>query len=491
MKKNQLFKLSEISKDISHGNFFVEIDLEEFTGEYRNIAYNVNLLKNLILSQTFEMQVASSQFSSTSSQMGVISKKQNDASEYLKKQTAVMSEMNIKNLNQVKTASQKTIEAEKYMNMITTNSDQLITDSHATNKSIHESLNDIFNIVHAVGDIDKSTQETTRFIEKLQRSSAKIIEILNTIEKFSKQTNLLALNAAIEAARAGEMGKSFAVVADEVRKLAEESGKSVAEVSQMIGDISFHVNNVTIKNEDNKKNVQLAVTHSQQVESGLNEIKNTYLHLQNSIENIVRITQDSRSYLHEVNDTIEEAYKSSQEIAQIFEVLNEAVQEQYHINIQSKGMEISLKDAANNLIIINSKLNINLLKQEEENINNKVHNIKDTLKEFIKRKELTHHLDILLLKESLDKLLEGNQYIEAIWVNAQDGTFIYSNPPAGIDNAKVRTWFQESVKGTEYISETYISAISKRPCVTVSLPINQQDSVIGVVGADIRITLEL
>lgn len=491
MKNHQLVKLSTISTEISQGNYTIEIDLNQFTGEYHLVASSMLLLKDLILSQAFEMQVASSQFTSTSNQMGVISKKQSIATENLRKQTSILNDINTNNLNSVNFASQKSIEAAKHMDTVSQKSNQLIQDSHTTKMSLDDSLKDILNIVLAINDIERSTEETAQYIKMLQDSSLHIVEILNAIQNFSKQTNLLALNAAIEAARAGDAGRGFAVVADEIRKLAEESGKSVTKISQMIGEISQNVNNVTDKNEANKENVQLAVGHSKQVEDSLTGIKNTYDHLQNSIEDIVNVTTQSQIYLQEVDNSMLEAYESTQQISQNFEILYEGVQEQYGLTIQSKGMEVSLKDAANNLIMITRKLNIDLLKQQEENINNKISHIQKMLFDLIDNNEFSTGIELDILKKKLDSLLDENQYLGAIWVNDIDGNFIYSNPPAGIENGKIRNWFAESVKGINYVSETYISAISKRPCVTVSLPIMDTEKIVGVIGADVRINLEL
>ncbi|KMY49883.1 globin-coupled sensor protein [Peribacillus loiseleuriae] len=77
-------------------------------------------------------------------------------------------------------------------------------------------------------------------MEHLTNTSLKINGVVTMVTQIADQTNLLALNAAIEAARAGENGKGFAVVAGEVRKLAENTKKSVSEVSLLISGIQSY-----------------------------------------------------------------------------------------------------------------------------------------------------------------------------------------------------------------------------------------------------------
>jgi methyl-accepting chemotaxis protein len=83
------------------------------------------------------------------------------------------------------------------------------------------------------GEAEIGMNNTINSIAKIEESSKKIYQKVQTINSIAFQTKILALNAAIEAARAGSHGKGFAVVAAEVQKLSEISENSSKEINHL------------------------------------------------------------------------------------------------------------------------------------------------------------------------------------------------------------------------------------------------------------------
>lgn len=124
-------------------------------------------------------------------------------------------------------------------------SSQIATTNSRNLEFARESLNELGQVIKDIDLVSGKMQDYSVTVGRLETTSEKIREILDTVQAFAAQTNMLALNAAIEAARAGEHGRGFAVVADEVRSLAGKVRGAADQIDELIGAMGTAVTQTT------------------------------------------------------------------------------------------------------------------------------------------------------------------------------------------------------------------------------------------------------
>ena len=145
-----------------------------------------------------------------------------------------------------------------------------VTDSaHALSQ---EGLGVMQEAMASVRKLDDEAGSALHEMEKLESKVGDIGFVLEVIDKVAEQTNLLALNAAIEAARAGESGRGFAVVADEVRNLASRTHDSIAEIGDIVRQITEQVNVTSEVMSSNRRYANDVLGKVEKVGSALTEI---------------------------------------------------------------------------------------------------------------------------------------------------------------------------------------------------------------------------
>jgi methyl-accepting chemotaxis protein/ligand-binding sensor domain-containing protein len=96
--------------------------------------------------------------------------------------------------------------------------------------------------LRGIEQVDLSVRETSKIVEELSASAARINDIVTFIDEMASHVNVLGLNAMIEASQAGGgSNRGFMVVAKEIRNLARETSKFTVEMSDFIHGIRKNI----------------------------------------------------------------------------------------------------------------------------------------------------------------------------------------------------------------------------------------------------------
>lgn len=170
-----------------------------------------------------------------------------------------------------------------------------------TQQAIAQGQKDMTERLEGMKELRETVSMTGGQIERLERSTQQIAQVVNLIRQFAAQTHLLALKASIEAARAGEGGRGFAVIAEEVRTLAAQSAEATASIEALVVSIQGEARDVT----------ETLLKERQQLE------------------------QEDKSFT-KANDHWQQAQQASQQLAPLLQAIAELSQQQAQFLAQLK-----------------------------------------------------------------------------------------------------------------------------------------------------------
>lgn len=484
----KLALIRDFTTEIAKGNYSYNLETNKTGGILQQIIQAVSELKNKLLKYIFEMQVAASQVSAVSQELALTLDENNAFSQQLYAEADEIRNVTTNSFGEVNNAVNEIQDIVALLENINGISDEMKVINEQSKQNVDDSLKEILDVVDAINDIQESTNETVEYMNRLGAAVEQVTYILQTVENIAKQTHMLSLNASIESARAGEYGKGFTVVAEEIRKLSEGSKSSVDEISNLVGSISLEMDHLKNRVNNDLVNVNKSVACSKNVENSLNRIQMSFDKMQDMMHNIIKVSQEEYALAGNINDKVTLINGVLTNVASGIDVVYDSINEQKKHLGEIESLGSRLTGSSQNLEMLSDKRNISLLKNNLERFNEMVDDTVVLVKEQLLENHNIYDMDPESHQVLLDDFLQQHGYIEAIWTNNVKGKFIYSNPPAGIANAKVRDWFKESIEGQLFVSDVYISSITKHPCITISLPIeDQSEQCIGVLGVDLKL----
>ncbi len=422
---------------IAAGHIAEPIKPENYSGIWTELASSAEAIRQMVFNFYCELQATDAQVSSSKEQIGETVKLIDGLADAFQglKNDAVQVEANIKGLNETLEHGQKSLDKTGQVIQF------LQQSSDEANQIMHDANDKLDALLPVINQTDG---------------------ILAQIDKINNQIKILSFNAAIEAARAGSHGRGFTVVAQEMKKLSEQSYDSVKKTGRITGQIKGEIKQLvgTMSGSQKELGTVFARIYGE-VEEGLQAQQRTFGEI---IGDITSSKEKMERYTGQLTQQFSlwiNALDSLKSSSQLFEKIEAAL---------AASLTRVSQTIANLEGLSDESMNRMLLQLQELALEKALRNLAPS----------SHQAALLSF------LRQQKGSVEAIYTTNREGAFIFSEPAAALANARVRPWWKEAMAGRVYKSPVYISAITRKPCLTLALPITgETGEPFGVLGVDL------
>jgi len=363
--------------------------------------------------------------------------------------------------------------------------EELSTQSGKARDVVVEVCRSLTHTDEVMTDLARNHGTMEERVNELIAQASKIGEINELIQEIVSQTSLLALNAAIEAAHAGEHGRGFAVVAQEIKKLAEQSAQAIKRSTGVVQSIETGIQQVVGSVDKEKRSVSLGLEEMNKTREKMDVIFNSFLEVDRHVGKTLDFAVEQADRMTAANTLLEDVVESvNATMGSVDETLAQNKRQRAEIGNLGRVSE-ELKESADELVAAVQSAGGRMWEGAAASDTEKW---VDLLRSIAADSELAG-MSERAHREVLGAWLSRSAGMEAIWSNRDDGSFVYSEPAAGLLNARGREWWKRAMNGETFVSEVYLSAITKKPCLTVSMPLRGADGTpFGVIGIDIAVS---
>lgn len=449
--------------------------------EASNVEHKPDALRHMIEEAVVisdRLQAAVSEVDSSMGQLDRIATRSAEQEENLRRhsQTAIVRlEEAFSSLQEVAAASQEIRGVTEEMNK----------HSIKTKEVVVEVCRSLDHTDEVMSDLSQNHTAMEERVNGLIAQASKIGEINLLIQEIVTQTSLLALNAAIEAAHAGEHGRGFSIVAQEIRKLAEQSGQAIKRSTSIVQNIESGIRQVVSSVDREKKSVSLGIVEMSNTRDKMDVILNSFLKVEQHVGKTLESAIEQNERTLATNNLLEDVVAS---VGQTMKSVDDTLEQNEHQRLEISNLgrvSEELKESADELVVAVQQAGGRVW---EGAVAADTTRWTDLLHTLVSDPALAGMAKDVH-REVLGDWLKRSVGMEAIWSNRADGSFVFSEPEAGLLNARGREWWKKAMDGQTFVSDVYISSITKRPCLTVSMPLRRTDGTShGVIGIDISIS---
>ena len=284
----QLRNTSEVVEKIAGGDLRSRVNTQDMRGVLANIGASVNAMSNRLETLIHNVRDAAAEVAQKGTDIDTLSQ---DLSSW-----AIQANDQADSISTtVKAMSTAATNVAHRAEEIASTAQQAKVEADKGGRVIGQTLD-------AMKEIVASIEHVSNTVIRFDESSARIGDIVATIQEITRQTNMLALNAAIEAARAGESGRGFAVVADEVRTLANRSVEAVDAIRAIVEKIQQDSGDAIQAMEGGKERARLGAKQGDEARQALSLITGQ---IDSVSERVVSVASAAEEQSHAVQQVTE------------------------------------------------------------------------------------------------------------------------------------------------------------------------------------------